>query len=82
MDFQPGDIQFLHTHQILHARTAYHDYPEPARKRHLLRLWLSARKGRPLPAAFAERYGEIKVGRIRGGIRVAGQTLQAPLEPE
>ena len=35
-----------------------------------------------LPAAFAERYGEIKVGRIRGGIRVAGQTLQAPLEPE
>ena len=82
MDFQPGDIQFLHNHQILHARTAYQDYPEPARKRHLLRLWLSARNGRPLPAAFAERYGEIKVGRIRGGIRVAGQTLQAPLEPE
>jgi hypothetical protein len=80
MDFLPGDIQFLHNHQILHARTSYEDYPEPERKRHLLRLWLSARNGRQLPAAFAERYGEIAVGKIRGGIRVPGQTLQAPLE--
>jgi len=80
MDFQQGDIQFLHNHQILHARTSYEDYPEPERKRHLLRLWLSARNGRQLPAGFAERYGEIEVGKIRGGIRVPGQTLQAPLE--
>lgn len=42
MDFQPGDIRFLHNHQILHARTSYEDYPEPERKRHLLRLWLFA----------------------------------------
>ncbi len=80
MDFRCGDIQFLHNHQILHARTSYEDYPEPERKRHLLRLWLSARNGRQLPAAFEERYGEIEVGKIRGGIRVPGQTLQAPLE--
>jgi hypothetical protein len=82
MDFRPGDIQLLHNHQILHARTAYEDYPEPERKRHLLRLWLSARNGRELPSAFAERYGEIAVGRIRGGIRVPGQVLQAPLEAQ
>lgn len=82
MDFQPGDIQFLHNHQILHARTAYEDHPEPERKRHLLRLWLSARNGRPLPAAFAERYGEIEVGTIRGGIHVPGQKLTAPLDAE
>ncbi len=82
MDFQPGDIQFLHNHQILHARTSYEDYPEPERKRHLLRLWLSARNGRQLPAAFAERYGEIEAGTIRGGVRVPGQTYQAPLEAE
>jgi hypothetical protein len=25
----------------VHARTAYDDHPEPERKRHLLRLWLS-----------------------------------------
>ncbi len=26
---------------VLHARTAYQDHPEPGRRRHLLRLWLS-----------------------------------------
>ncbi len=41
MEFEPGDIQWLSNHSILHARTAYEDFPEPERKRHLLRLWLS-----------------------------------------
>jgi hypothetical protein len=41
MDLQPGDIQQLSNHTNLHARTAYEDYPEPAQRRHLLRLWLS-----------------------------------------
>ncbi len=41
MDLAPGDMQFLSNHTILHARTAYDDHPEPERKRHLLRLWLS-----------------------------------------
>jgi alpha-ketoglutarate-dependent taurine dioxygenase len=41
MDLAPGDIQWLSNHSILHARTAYEDHPEPERKRHLLRLWLS-----------------------------------------
>lgn len=40
MDFRPGDIQFLKNASILHKRTAYEDWDEPARKRHLLRLWL------------------------------------------
>jgi hypothetical protein len=81
MDFRPGDIQLLHNHQILHARTAYEDWPEPERKRHLLRLWLSAHRGRPLPEAFAERYGTVEPGRLRGGIRTPGQVPVAPLEP-
>lgn len=82
MDFQPGDIQFIHNHQILHARTPYEDHPEPERKRHLLRLWLAPPNGRPLPPAMAERFGNIEAGTARGGIRVPGQTLRAPLEPE
>ena len=40
MDFQPGDIQFLKNASILHKRTAYEDWDDPDRKRHLLRLWL------------------------------------------
>lgn len=41
MQFQPGDIQLVSNHTILHARTAYEDAPDPTRQRHLLRLWLS-----------------------------------------
>ncbi len=81
MDFQPGDIQLLHNHQIFHARTPYEDWPEPELKRHLLRLWLSAHDGRDLPAGFAERYGTVERGKVRGGIRVEGVVPGAPLEP-
>lgn len=41
MNFVPGDIQLISNHTVLHARTAYEDWPEPSRRRHLLRLWLS-----------------------------------------
>ena len=82
MDFRPGDIQFLHNHQILHARTEYEDWPEPERKRHLMRLWLAPANGRPLPPGFEARFGNIEPGTARGGIRVPGQTVGAPLEPD
>lgn len=67
MDLEPGDVQLVHNHQLLHDRTAFVDDPDPARRRHLLRLWLCPPIGRRLPAAFAERYGSIEVGR-RGGV--------------
>ena len=51
MDFRPGDIQFLCNYSTLHSRTEYEDWPEPERKRHLLRLWISLDDGRPLPEA-------------------------------
>ena len=41
MELEPGDIQWLSNHVVLHARTAYEDHDEPERRRHLLRLWLS-----------------------------------------
>ncbi len=42
--FEPGDIQLLKNSVILHKRTAYEDFEDPAEKRHLLRLWLSAER--------------------------------------
>jgi alpha-ketoglutarate-dependent taurine dioxygenase len=42
MHFRPGDVQWLRNAFVLHKRTAYEDFPEPERKRHLLRSWLSA----------------------------------------
>lgn len=41
MDLQPGDVQLLSNHTILHARTGFTDWDEPERRRHLLRLWIS-----------------------------------------
>lgn len=41
MWLEPGDMQFISNHTIVHARTKYEDDPDPERKRHLLRLWLS-----------------------------------------
>jgi hypothetical protein len=79
MEFRPGDMQFVHNHTVLHDRTAFEDWPEPERKRHLLRLWLAAPGARPLPPAYAERYGSVEIGN-RGGIICKGTRLHAPLE--
>jgi hypothetical protein len=79
MAFQPGDIQLVHNHTLLHDRTAFEDWPEPERRRHLLRLWLAPPNARALPPVFAERYGTVTPGR-RGGVLVEGVRPFAPLE--
>src|SRR5215203_5086425 len=71
MELAPGDIQLVHNHTILHDRTAFEDYPEPDRKRHLLRLWLAPPNARHLPEVFAERFGSLTPGN-RGGVIVPG----------
>jgi hypothetical protein len=79
IEFKPGDIQLIHNHVILHDRTDYDDWPEPERKRHLLRLWLCPPNGRPLPPVFADRYGSTEIGN-RGGIVLPDVRMCAPLE--
>lgn len=79
MDLEPGDIQLVHNHTILHDRTAFEDFPESDRKRHLLRLWLAPPNARPLPEVFAERFGSITPG-DRGGVVVPGATPTIPFE--
>lgn len=77
---EPGDLLFVHNHTILHDRTAYEEWGDPARRRHLLRLWLAVPGARPLPDVYAQRYGRTTIG-DRGGIIVPGSELNAPLEP-
>jgi len=74
MTFQKGDIQFLYNHTTVHGRTAFEDWPEPERKRHLFRLWLCVDGERPLPEVLAER--------VQGGIVTADTRFHAPLEAE
>lgn len=76
MTMQKGDVQFLNNHTVLHSRTAFTDFPEPEKRRHLLRLWWVAPDSRPLPHWFYERYG---AGR-RGGIYMPGVSENVPLE--
>lgn len=80
MEIAPGDIQFLQNHTILHGRTVYEDFDTPDARRHMLRLWLSAPNGRPLPPHFAERYGSVAQGAVRGGIICPGTELSTPID--
>ncbi len=54
MDFRPGDIQWLSNYAALHSRTGFQDFPEPQRRRHLLRLWLSRDTERPVVDGFGK----------------------------
>lgn len=74
MDLQQGDFQFLNNHVVLHARTEYEDYPEPERRRHLLRLWLSLPEGQALPDEWKIAYKDISSRALRGGFRGVGIT--------
>ncbi|MGE5537974.1 MAG: TauD/TfdA family dioxygenase [Gemmatimonas sp.] len=72
VDFEPGDITYVLNHVALHARSAYEDWPEPERRRHLMRLWLnSASPKRPLHPDIAR---EMK------GIHVTDGVLKTPLD--
>ena len=44
---EPGDIQIANNFSVLHARTKYEDFQEPDQKRHLFRIWLTLKNGRP-----------------------------------
>ena len=44
--FEPGQIQIIDNRRIGHKRTSFIDWPEPGRRRRLMRLWLRD-SGRP-----------------------------------
>ncbi len=61
---EPGEMVVCDNFSTLHARTSFTD--SEARKRYLLRLWLSLPDGRPVDPAVAERgdyYDELLRGR-------------------
>ena len=71
---EPGDMVFLNSHTTYHARTEFEDHPEPERKRHLLRLWLSVPNSRPLPEGWSTVYRNREAGAVRGGVPGHSQT--------
>ena len=79
MRLEPGDMQFVYNHALLHDRTGFRDWPDPAERRHLLRLWLSLPGDRALPPCFTQRYGTLDIG-ARGGIVTPETTLRVVLD--
>ena len=68
MDFEPGDLQLINNHMVLHGRTAF-DSDTPSEGRHLLRMWFSVPSSRLLPPAFEASWGTREPGTLRGGTR-------------
>ena len=66
-DFKPGDLQVINNHIGMHARTAFEDWPEDDRMRHLLRMWIAAPNSRPLSPLLGRIYKDQKAGAVRGG---------------
>jgi hypothetical protein len=72
IDFEIGDISFVQNYVNQHARSEFEDWPEPERKRHLLRLWLN----NGLHPLIED------VRKDNAGLVVKGAKLQTPLDVE
>ena len=79
MTFEPGDIQVIYNHTLFHDRMSYEDFEDESKKRHLLRLWISAFNDRELSEKYEDRWGSIKVGE-RGGVFDQNLDINIPLE--
>jgi hypothetical protein len=83
IDLEPGDLVFLNNHVTHHARTEFVDHDNPAKSRHLLRLWLSAKNTRPLPEGWKTIFRDCAPGAVRGGYpAVEGELTFTTVFPE
>lgn len=69
MYLEPGDLQVLNNHVMLHSRTDYADHDDPAKKRLLSRLWLATPDSVRLPDSWGHYFRSVAPGTVRGGIR-------------
>ena len=69
MYLEPGDLQILNNHVMLHSRTDYIDFDRPNQKRLLFRLWLAPPDSVRLPASWENSFRSVEPGTVRGGIR-------------
>jgi len=42
-EFLPGQVQIVNNRKVGHRRTGFEDWPEPERRRHLVRIWVRNR---------------------------------------
>jgi len=68
MYLEPGDLQIMNNHVVLHSRTNYVDFDAPEDKRMLSRLWLAPPDSVRLPASWGHFYRSVEPATVRGGI--------------
>ena len=57
MSFEPGDIQYLNNHVAFHSRTGFEDHEDPAKRRHLMRIWLQSADARAPSPVMSRPHG-------------------------
>lgn len=70
MKLEPGDVQLVSNHTVLHSRTGYEDYPEPERRRHLLRLWISLPPDRSLGSRLRTQRSRLEMVTTAAGLKL------------
>ena len=60
MTLNRGEIQLVNNFTTLHARTDFQDWPEPDRRRCMVRGWIATNIQRPVGAHFSDYYGVAK----------------------
>ena len=79
---EPGEAIFFNNCVLLHNRTSFEDDPDPARKRHLLRLWLMLDGARPLTPAVHAYKGTVGIpSRAGGSTYYVGNAVPESLDP-
>jgi hypothetical protein len=76
MRLEPGEINYLKNNAVLHSRSAFEDFEEPERKRHLVRLWLTAHGDWANGDAFVRQGIPTKAGVTSDAEAIARPRLQ------
>ena len=69
MWLEPGDMQLMNNHVLLHSRTTFEDFEDDANKRMLFRLWMATPDSVELPETWGHYFRSTAAGTVRGGIR-------------
>ncbi|MCY4237431.1 MAG: TauD/TfdA family dioxygenase [Rhodospirillaceae bacterium] len=70
MVLERGDIQICNNYTALHTRTGFKDWPDPARRRVLWRLWLRIQGFRPATPYSAQWADGVNLSSTRSQIRL------------
>jgi hypothetical protein len=68
---EAGEINYLKNSAVLHMRTAFEDHAEPALKRHMIRLWLTAHGEWADGDAFVQQGIPVKEGAVSDAAEIA-----------